>query len=106
MSKIIWIDNLLLFKILKIYSTQYLWISCQQYISELDMKLDDIIFMKVSSKSYKRLGKIKAFNGNKIIISVMADIGIGRKSKIEKLHNDTLNNSESDEEIEYDGTLY
>ena len=107
MSKNIWIDNLLLFKILKIFSTQYLCVSSQEYITELDMKVGDIIFMKIKPNSYKRLGEIKAFNGNKVIVSVMSDIGIGRKTKMEELHNESLNEEGvSEEEVENDGTLY
>lgn len=108
MSKNIWIDNLLLFKILKVFSTQYLCISSQKYITELDMKVGDIIFMKIKSKSnsYGRLGEIRAFNGNKVIVGVMGDIGIGSKSKMEKLHNESLNEGVSEAEVENDGTLY
>lgn len=106
MSKNIWIDNLLLFKILKVFSTQYLCISSQEYIIELDMKVGDIIFMKIKPNSYRRLGEIKAFNGNKVIVGVMGDIGIGRKSKMEELHNESLNEGVSEEEVENDGTLY
>ncbi len=102
MSKNIWINNLLLFKILKAFSTQYICVSSQQCITELDMKVGDIIFMKINKKSYKRLGKIKAFNGNKVIVGVMSDIGIGIKSKMEELHNESLNEGVLEEEIEND----
>ena len=92
MSKIIWIDNLLLFKIIKVYKTQSLYICAEQYKEELDMKIDDFIFIKdiKKPKSYRRLGKIIAFNGNKVIISFMTDIGIGSKSKMEQIHNKSL----------------
>ena len=92
-SKIIWINNFLLFKILKVYSTQYLCVCLEQYKNELDMQVGDIIFMKktISSTSYRRLGEIKAFNENKVIVGVMSDIGIGSKSKMENLHNESLN---------------
>lgn len=87
MSKIIWIDNLLLFKMIKVYSTQYLCVCSKQYKNDLDMKVGDIIFMKdiIKPKSYKRLGEIRAFNGNKVIVCIMADIGTGSKSKMEKI---------------------
>ena len=57
MSKNIWINNLLLFKISKVYSTQYICVCSKQYIDELDMQVGDIIFMKNTIKpaSYKRL---------------------------------------------------
>ncbi len=108
MSKNIWIDNLLLFKILKVYSTQYLCVCAEQYKIELDMIVGDVIFMKDTKRpaSYRRLGEIRAFNGNKVIVGVMCDIGIGSKSKIEKLHNESLNDGVSEEELENDGALY
>lgn len=106
MSKNIWIDNLLLFKILKIFSTQYLCVSSQEYITELDMKVGDIIFMKIKPNSYKRLGEIKAFKEKKVIVSVMSDIGIRSKTKMEELHNKSLNEEGVSEEVENDGTLY
>jgi len=104
MTKIIWIDNLLLFKIIKVYSTQYLCICPTQYKDELEMEVGDIIFMKdrLNPRSYKRLGEIRAFNDRKIIVSVMADIGTGSKSKMEKLHNDLLNEGEEEDETLYD----
>ena len=57
------------------------------------MQVGDIIFMKntISSASYRRLGEIKAFNENKVIVGVMSDIGIGSKSKMENLQNELLN---------------
>ncbi len=112
MSKLIWINDLNLFKIQKKYSTQYLCICAQQYINELKMEVGDVIFIKDNLRlmSYKRLGYIKAFNGRKIIIGIMDDIGIGTKKKIENLHNESLNKkvyeNEEEEEIENDGTLY
>lgn len=108
MSKIIWIDNLLLFKIISVYSTQYLCICAEQYKNELDMEVGDIIFMRLENKPkiYRRLGEIKAFNDRKVIVGVMGDIGTGNKSRMEKLHNESLNEGVSEEEIENDGTLY
>ena len=99
MSKNIWINNLLLFKILKIYSTQYICVCSEQYKNELDMQVGDIIFMKdtIRPASYRRLGEIRAFNGNKVIVGVMNDIGIGSKSKMENLHNEMLNDGVSEE---------
>lgn len=80
----IWIDNLLLFKILKSYSTQHICICSEEYKNELDMKVGDIIFMKdiIKPRSYRRLGEIRAFNGKKIIVGIMDDIGICCKSKM------------------------
>jgi hypothetical protein len=95
MSKILLIDNLLLFKIMKVFKKQpqYLCVCSEEYKNELDMKIGDIIFIKdtIKQKSYKRLGEIKAFNKKNIIVSIMSDIGIGSKSKMQKLHYDSLN---------------
>ena len=102
MSKIIWIDNLCLFKIKKIYSTQYLCICSQEYKNNLDMKVGDIIFMKekINSKSYKRLGEIKAFSNNKVIVSIMPYIGTGIKSRMEILHKGVLEEEDVDVDVE------
>ena len=109
MSKIIWIDNLLLFKVEKLFRKypQYLCVCSEEYKNELDMKIGDIIFIKdtIKPRSYRRLGKIMYFNRKKVIISVINDIGIGSKSKMAKLHNDSLNEGVS-EEIDNNGTLY
>lgn len=89
MSKLIWIDNLLLFKITNVYLTQYLCVCSNQYKDDLDMKVGDIVFIKdrIYPNLYRRLGEIKGFNNNRnVIIGVMGDIGIGSKSKMEKLH--------------------
>lgn len=96
MSKIIWIDNLLLFKILEVYSSQYLCVCSKEYQNELDMKVGDILFMKdrIYPNLYRRLGEIRGFNDKKVIIGIMRDIGIGCKSKMEKLHNESLNEEE------------
>ncbi len=92
MSKLIWIDNDLLFKIKKVYSSQYLCVCANWYKNKLEMEIGDIIFIKIihKPKSYQRLGTIKAFADNKVIIGVMTDIGSGSKSKMEILHNQTL----------------
>jgi hypothetical protein len=105
----IWIDNLLLFKPLKLYPTQCLCVCSEQYKNELDMQIGDIIFIKdnIRPSSYRRLGEIRSFNGNKVIVGVMGDIGIGSKSKMNKLHNESVNNGMlEEEERENDGTLY
>ena len=80
------------------------------------MKVGDIIFMGIKPfegnkiSSYRRLGKILAINTNKkikVIVSVMGDIGIGGKSKMEKLHNKSLKQKGvSEAEVQNDGTLY
>jgi len=92
-GKNIWINNLLLFKIKKKYSIQYLCICDIQYKNELNMQVGDIIFIKDPEKSklYGRLGEIKALNRNKVIVSIMNDIGTSTKSEIEELHNELLN---------------
>ena len=86
-TKLIWIDNLLLFKIIKKYSYQSLCICANSYKIELEIKIGDIIIIKDKDKNntYIRLGSIKAFNGNKVIVSIMSDI---KRSKIKKLHNE------------------
>ena len=92
-GKNIWINNLLLFKIKKKYSIQYLCICDIQYKNELNMQVGDIIFIKDPEKSklYGRLAEIKALNRNKVIVSIMNDIGTSTKSEIEELHNELLN---------------
>lgn len=89
MTKLIWVDNLLLFKITNTYSTQQLCISSKDYIEELDMTIGDIVFLrdKYKPQSYARLGKLVAMTEtNKVIIQTMPNIGTFSKSKIEKIH--------------------
>jgi hypothetical protein len=110
MPKLVWIENNSLFKIIKVYSTQYLCICSNSYKEELALEIGDTIFIKDENrqKSFKRLGIIKAFNEpNKIIISIMSDIGIYSKAKIQILHNKSLEEKEiSENEIVNDGSLY
>lgn len=56
MTKNIWIDNLL-FKITKLYTTQYVCACREQTKNELDLKVGDTVFMKDTIKpaSYRRL---------------------------------------------------
>ena len=95
-NKNIWVDNLDLFKIHRTYPTQHLCVCSQDYQTDLDMQVGDIVFMKdiIKPKSYRRLGEIRGFNRRKIIVGIMADIGIGCKSKIERL---ALNNEVTEE---------
>jgi hypothetical protein len=88
--KLVWIENNLLFKIIKVYSTQMVCICVNFYKEELGLEIGDIIFIKDRNKkkSFRRLGIIKAFNEpNKIIVGIMPDIGIYSKTKIQMLHN-------------------
>lgn len=91
MSTHIWIDNSLLFKIAFTNKTQYVCICSEEYKNQLNMNIGDIVFMKDATKlkSYRRLGKIKAFDGRKIIVSAMCDIGTFTKSKMVKLLKDS-----------------
>jgi hypothetical protein len=63
------------------------------YKEELNLEIGDIIFIRDEYKpqSFRRLGPIKAFNSpNKVIVGVMSDIGVGSKTKMERLHNQSL----------------
>jgi hypothetical protein len=93
MPKNIWIDNLLLFKIYKVYLTQHLCLCTKQTQDELNMQVGDIIFIKDTQKkaSYRRLGEIRGFNGNKVIVGIMGHIGTHSKSTINQLHKKSLN---------------
>jgi len=93
MPKLVWIENNLVFKIDKLYKTQYLCICSKDYQEVLELEKGDIIFLKDHFKqnSFRRLGSILAFNEpNKVIVRTMSDIGVGLKSKIERLHNKSL----------------
>ena len=87
MTKIILIDDLLLFKIVQRQSKsmQYLCICSTQYKDELNMEVGDIIFIKTkkNSKFYERLGEIRGFNERKVIVGFMSDIGKVTKSQID-----------------------
>lgn len=99
MSKLIWVDNILLCKLIRLTKkikkrpTQYyLFLCAKEYKDELNMNIGDVIFLKneYKPKLYERFGVIKAFIQNKlynVIIEVMPHIGIYSKLKIEKLHN-------------------
>lgn len=89
MVSLVWINNLLLFKLEKKYSTQYRCVCSEQYINELDMKINDILFVKdtIKPNSYKRLGFIKAINNKTVIVGILPDIGIGSKIKMQKTHD-------------------
>lgn len=80
MTKLVWIENNLTFKIMKVYSTQYLCRCSNSYREELGLEIGDIIFVKdtIRQKSFRRLGQVKAFNEEGV----------------------------SEDEIEYDGSLY
>ncbi len=64
------IDNLLLFKCVKHYDNQSMYISCRQYIEELDMNVEDTLFLRnhPTARTYSNIGHIKAINGNKVIV--------------------------------------
>jgi|688.fasta_scaffold1280627_1 hypothetical protein len=112
MVKLIWVDDLLAFKIIRVYTTQYLCVCVNAYKEQLDMNVGDIVFIRdtIKVRSYKRLGPIKAFNEpNKVIVGIMADIGIGSKSVMTQRHEQSLTEegiSEEEIEIENDGSLY
>lgn len=93
MSKLVWVENRLLFKINKSFRTQTLCICNNGYKEELGLEIGDIVFIRdeTKSRSFRRLGPIKAFSTpNKVIIGVMPDLGIGCKNKMELLHNQSL----------------
>jgi len=89
MTKLIWINSHLLFKISNRYSTQYLCYCSEDYRDELSMEIGDIVFMKDTTNvnKYRILGEIRAIDRRKIIIGKMDDIGTLTKSKIEQLYN-------------------
>lgn len=102
MQKLVWIENNLTFKITRVYITQYLCVCSSSYKEELGLEIGDIIFLKdeTKQKSFKRIGTIKAFGEpNKVIVGIMSDIGVGTKSKMEKLHNKSLEKEVSDDKI-------
>ena len=111
MSKLIFIDDILRFKIINIYTShkQYLCVCSREYCQdELDMNVGDYIFMRVTPKKYKRLGIIKSFSdskiGNitKIIIGLMTDIGEGNQTNITIKHHKSIElDSMGYSEIEY-----
>lgn len=105
MSGLIWVDDLLQFKIERVFANQYLCMCSEQYKEELGMTVGSVIFIKDSLKpsSYKRLGPIKAIDGRKIIVGVMGDIGVGSQNKMTELHNASLSGGVNEEEIENDG---
>lgn len=93
MSKLIWIEDLLLFKKQKVYITQQLCICALEYKYTLQMQIGDVVFMKDKKRpnSYERLGTIKGFNENKVIVGMMTPyIGIGSKNKMTQLHQQSL----------------
>jgi hypothetical protein len=113
MPKLVWVDDNLLFKVMKVYDTQYVCTCTSSFISDNSLEIGDIIFVKDEYKpnSFKRLGPIKAFDTsripNKVIVGVMTDIGVGSKKKLERLHNQSISGEGVDEtEIENDGSLY
>ena len=71
MSKIIWIDDLVSFKIIKVYPSQCLCNCSEQYKNDLNMEVGDIVFMKhrIKPNFYRRLGEIKQKWKNYIMIS-------------------------------------
>ena len=92
MSNLIWIDNTLLFKIEKTFPDQYLCVCVTHYKIELGMEVGDYVFVRdrLKTSSYRRLGQIRAFNGGKVIISVMDTLGTFSRAKMERLHNESL----------------
>jgi len=111
MSKNLWITNLLLFKIMKVFpkKSQYLCVCSEGYKNELDMKVGDVVFIKdtIKTRSYRRLGEIRAIVGKKVIVGIMGDVGVCSKLKMEKLHNEVFNEETlEEEEMEDDGILH
>lgn len=88
-----WIDQLLLFQVQKTYATQCLCVCAAQYQAELDLRVDDILFLadRHSPRRFRRLGKILALPGaNKVIVRILPDIGIGSKLIMQTRHQLSL----------------
>ena len=66
----IYVDDLLLFKHEKTWNTTNMYISCRQYIEELNMNVGDNVYIrqKTNKNKYDYAGHIIAINGRKVII--------------------------------------
>jgi len=66
----IYVDDLLLFKHEKTWNTKNMYISCRQYIEELNMNVGDKVYIKqkTNKNKYDYAGHILAINGRKVII--------------------------------------
>lgn len=108
MSKLVWIENHLTFKIQKVYTTQYLCVCSSYYKEELGLEVGDILFVKdkIKKNSFRRLGIIKAFNNNYVIVGIMSNLGVASKSRMAMLHTECEEEGISEDEIDNDGSLY
>ena len=66
----IYVNNLLLFKHEKTWNAKKMYISCRQYIEELNMNIGDNVYIrtKTNKNKYDYAGHIIAINGRKVII--------------------------------------
>lgn len=104
MTKLVWIENRLLFKITKSLPKVILCICNNTYKSDLELEVGDIIFLKTGDRprTWERLGAILAFaTPNKVIIGSMSEIKSGPKNVVQKLHYETVSreNIPSAEEV-------
>jgi hypothetical protein len=81
MTKLIWIDD-----------SQYLCFCAEPYQQDLGMEVGDILFVRdeLKPRSYQRLGAIKALSGRKVVVSMMNNLGVGAKGKLESSHYDNI----------------
>ena len=87
-SKLIFVEDLLRFKITKHFQDQYLCNCSTDYCqNELQMNIGDYIFIKVSPRKYTRLGVVRAFGKSTVvIIGIMSNIGTGTINAMKQKH--------------------
>jgi len=103
-SKLVFVEDLLRFKITKVFPNQYLCNCSSDYCyNELQINVGDYIFIRVSPKKYTRLGVVMAFGkSTKIIVGVMTNIGNGTQTAMKQKHEESMTlNGTDDDEIEY-----
>jgi hypothetical protein len=104
-AKLIFVEDLLRFKITQVFPNQYLCNCSRDYShNELQISIGDYVFIQVSPRKYTRLGVVRGFgNSTKVIIGVMTNIGTGTQNVMKQKHAESMSLDEIDgDETEYE----